>query len=84
MALVANLAGVFENIRKPLAGVGAVIKSSASQLVTAAPTITSGSGAPSAAEPNGSIYLRTNGTDADDTLYVRAGGAWIAHKGQTA
>lgn len=52
--------------------------------LTSSPTITSGSGAPSATAPDGSIYLRTDGTDADDTLYVRAGGAWIAHKGQTA
>lgn len=52
--------------------------------LSTSPTITSGSGAPSASEANGSIYLRTDGTDADDTLYVRAGGSWIAHKGQTA
>ncbi len=38
-------------------------------------TITSGSAAPSASAPNGSIYLRTGGT-ADTTLYVRAAGAW--------
>ena len=42
-----------------------------------APTITSGTGAPSAAEPNGSIYLRTDGASAT-TLYVRAAGAWVA------
>jgi len=40
-------------------------------------TITSGSAAPSASAPNGSIYLRTGGT-ADTTLYVRAAGAWTA------
>lgn len=36
-----------------------------------------GADAPSASAPDGSIYLRTNGT-ADTTLYVRAGGAWTA------
>lgn len=41
-------------------------------LVTS-PTISSGSGVPSAAEPNGSFYLRTNGA-----TYNRAGGAWGA------
>jgi hypothetical protein len=46
--------------------------------VDTSPTITSGSGAPSAAEPNGSIYLRTDGTNAT-TLYVRAAGAWTAN-----
>ena len=81
---VSSVADVYENVLKFASAVGLVVKSSASQLVTAAPTITSGTGAPSAAEPNGSLYMRTDGTDADDSLYVRAGGAWIAHKGQTA
>ena len=37
------------------------------------PTITGGAGVPSAAEPNGSFYLRTNGT-----TYNRTGAAWVA------
>lgn len=41
------------------------------------PTITTGTGAPSHSAPNGSLYLRTDGT-ASTTLYVRAGGAWSA------
>lgn len=41
------------------------------------PTITVGTGAPSHSPPNGSVYLRTDGT-ATTTLYVRAGGAWSA------
>lgn len=41
-----------------------------------APTITSGAGAPSASEPNGSIYLRTDG-GASTTLYVRISAAWV-------
>lgn len=36
-----------------------------------APTLTAGSGAPSASEPNGSRYYRTNGYE-----YRRIGGAW--------
>lgn len=43
----------------------------------AGPLITSGAGAPAAALPDGSIYLRTDGTAAT-TLYVRAAGAWSA------
>jgi hypothetical protein len=43
--------------------------------VATSPTLTSGSGAPSAAEPNGSLYLRTNG-GAASTLYARISGAW--------
>lgn len=84
MALVDRAGAVYENVRKACACVGLVVKGSADADVTAAPTLTSGTGAPSSAEPNGSVYLRTDGTNADDTIYVRAGGAWIAHKGQTA
>jgi hypothetical protein len=36
-------------------------------------TLSQGSAAPSASEPNGSFYYRTNGQ-----WYVRAGGAWVA------
>jgi hypothetical protein len=44
--------------------------------IATSPTLTSGSGAPSATEPNGSVYLRTNGSSAS-TLYVRVSGAWV-------
>ena len=84
MALVDRIGDVYDNLRKACACVGVVVKTSARADVTASPTITSGTGAPSSAEPNGSMYMRTNGTNADDTLYLRAGGAWIACKGQTA
>lgn len=40
-------------------------------------SIQSGSGIPSVSAPNGSLFLRTDGT-ADTTLYVRAGGTWTA------
>ena len=65
-------------------GIALAIDGTARQDNTTAPTITAGTGAPTEAAPNGSLYLRTDGTDADDSVYVRAGGAWIAHKGQTA
>ena len=44
--------------------------------IATSPTLTGGSGAPSATEPNGSVYLRTNGSSAS-TLYVRVSGAWV-------
>jgi hypothetical protein len=37
---------------------------------TSGPTITVGSGAPSAAAPQGSLYIRTDGTGAGDSLYT--------------
>jgi len=39
--------------------------------------ITTGSGAPTASAPDGSIYMRTDGT-LSSTLYVRTGGTWRA------
>lgn len=45
------------------------------------PTITSGAGAPSATKPNGSVYLRTDGTTGS-RVYVSAGaGTWNAIAG---
>jgi len=46
------------------------------------PTITSGTGVPSATtEPNGSVYLRTDGTAGTDSIYMRIAGAWVALAG---
>jgi hypothetical protein len=50
--------------------IGGTIDSPSARILT-------GTDAPAADAPNGSIYLRTGGT-ADTTLYVRAGGAWTA------
>lgn len=47
------------------------------ELGASGPTITTGTGAPSHSAPNGSVYLRTDGT-ASTTLYVRAAGSWSA------
>jgi hypothetical protein len=47
------------------------------ELGSSGPTITVGTGAPSHSAPNGSVYLRTDGTSTT-TLYIRAAGAWVA------
>ena len=52
-----------------------VWESGAEADVDASPTITSGDGVPSAAEVDGSIYLRTGG---NGVLYIRVSGAWVA------
>lgn len=74
---------VSENRRAGMAMVGVAVKASEGQLPAAAPTITSGTGAPSATEPNGSVYLRADSADADTAIYARIGGAWVAMKGAT-
>jgi hypothetical protein len=45
--------------------------------------VTSGTGVPATIEPNGSIFLRTNGTTADQAIYARISGSWVAMKGAT-
>jgi hypothetical protein len=72
-----------QNMRSGLAALGYVVKSTASQDPTAAPTVTSGTGVPATTEPNGSIFLRTDGTTADTAIYARISGSWVAMKGAT-
>jgi len=61
--------------------VGIGVATSIAEAESAVPTISSGSGAPSAAEPNGSLYMRTDASNADDALYSRIAGAWVALDG---
>ena len=63
--------------KKMIAAVGFGVRSSATEADSTVPTITAGEGAPTATEPNGSVYLRKNGGTADLAIYVRQGGAWI-------
>lgn len=70
--------------RKAIAAVGLGVRPAATTADASVATITSGSGAPSATEPDGSLYMRTDGSDGDDSLYMRIAGAWVALKGQTA
>jgi len=51
---------------------------------TSAPTVSSGAGVPSASNPNGSLYMRTDATNGDDAVYMRVAGAWVPILGQTA
>ena len=57
--------------------IGAAGTTAGLELGSSGPTITTGTGAPGHSPPNGSLYIRTDGT-ASTTLYVRAGGAWAA------
>ena len=57
-----------QNMRSGVAAVGYIVKNAAADLPSAAPTVTSGSGAPTETEPNGSIYLRTNAANADQAV----------------
>ena len=66
-------------IRVPSLGLAA-----SGALDSAAVTVTFGTGAPSSTPPNGSLYFRTDGTDGDDSLYMRIAGAWKAMLCETA
>jgi hypothetical protein len=69
---------VSENRRAGMALVGAVIKPAPGANPATSPHIISGTGVPSLAAPEGSIFLRTDSGNSSLTLYVRAGGAWSA------
>ena len=58
------------------------VRSSATQADASVPTITSGEGAPTSTEPNGSQYMRTIAATAADVIYMRVGGAWLALDGR--
>ena len=72
-----------QNMRSGVAAVGYIVKALPADLPSAAPTVTSGTGVPATTEPNGSIFLRTNGANADEAIYARIGGSWVAMKGAT-
>lgn len=55
---------------------GFIVRTAETSIVSSDPVISSGSGAPSDAEPDGSIYMRTNGV-----IYKRASAAWVAMAG---
>jgi hypothetical protein len=67
----------FLKLRKALAAPGLIIASALGVDFSTQPTLSSGAGAPASTEPNGSVYLRNNGT-VTTTLYVRVSGAWVA------
>jgi hypothetical protein len=75
MAVVSS--HIYQKLKRALAAYGIVVRVSNTSDLATDPTISSGSGAPSAAEPNGSIYLRTGGASGT-TLYMRVSGAWVA------
>ncbi len=63
---------IYENLRRALVGVGIIVKPAAGTALDASPSISAGTGAASTSEPNGSVYLRTNGDIAQ-----RISGAWV-------
>lgn len=73
--VISRLGAVAQKFRKAIASTAYAVLPTADTAVTGAPTITSGTGAPSATPPDGSIYLRTDGASAT-TVYVRVSSAW--------
>ena len=70
-----------QRLRGAVSFVGIGIKNAARDLDAATPTITSGTGVPATTPPDGSVYMRTDGTNATDSLYQRIAGAWVAYDG---
>ena len=61
--------------------VGVGVKATAREVDSDTPQVTSGTGAPSAVLPNGSVYLKTDAADATDSRHMRIAGAWVALDG---
>ena len=61
--------------------IGLAIDGSARQSATTAPTISAGTGVPTEASPNGSIYTRTDASGAAAAIYAMIGGTWTAIDG---
>lgn len=74
---------VSENRRSGIAVVGLACKVNAAQRVSDAATYEVGVGAPAHSAANGSMYVRTDATTADNVVYARVGGSWLALKGAT-
>jgi hypothetical protein len=77
---VSALIDIWDRFRGGLRVVGLAIASTrdtVAQPDSAVPTLTSGTGVPDHAAPNGSVFLRTNG-GSSSTVYTRVSGAWAA------
>lgn len=84
MSLVADLvSGSGAKFRRAAAAFGYVVRTALDSVIASDPSLSAGVGAPSAAEPNGSIYLRTDGA-VGTTLYARVSGVWVAIPGTDA
>lgn len=85
-AFLISRAGAFHRMKRVVGALAYVISPNGAERYdpTTAPNISAGTGVPTEALPNGSVYLRTDGTDGDDSLYMRVAGAWIPIFGATA
>ena len=67
--------------RKPVAAKGIGVRQAATTADSSVPTITSGTGVPSSTEPAGSVYMRTDSSDAATAIYVMISTTWTAIDG---
>lgn len=74
--LIGATSGTFYDIVTSDAAMRAVMPQGAVMGAAGGPTVTSGVGIPASTQPNGSIFLRSDGTGPN--LYVRENGAWVA------
>lgn len=80
MSLSSDIAGYFRSAHSI---VGIMLKGSADEADTVSPTLTTGSGAPSATEPPGSVYLRQSTNSATSIYVTTTAGTWVALVGAT-
>lgn len=82
MAGVSDIVSLLRNLTQAVGQISTSLGKGTFSLVTVtgAPTITAGTGAPSGTQPNGSLYLRSDGTTGA-RLYVSTGSTWNAVSG---
>ena len=75
--LLSSLADISSYLKPTAYRVLAIMTDVSRESFLAWPTITGGASAPDEAQPNGSVYFRTDG-GAGSTVYIRVSGAWLA------
>jgi len=68
---------IYQKLKRSIGAYGFIIRTASNSVLANDPSISSGTGVPSATEPNGSTWHRTDGT-VGASLYSRVGGAWKA------
>lgn len=71
------VSAAFQQIRVASAAFGFIVRTAAKSNLFTDPTISAGTGVPTLAEPNGSVWQRTDGT-VGASFYQRVAGAWKA------
>lgn len=82
-SIITRVGGLASKFLKPIAATALGLSPDGSSRFTGltAIVVSAGAGAPTEAATDGSLYLRTDGTNGTDSIYMRISGAWVALAG---